>query len=245
MKPYINRAALNKSVYKSAGVSVLSYTVHALKTPGLYFGKIFDQGKLIDEFKVECSEGCEVKQCNLDLSDFYSRPLSEKGAKVLQVAKEGYLILYDAKGDKNYQVRLEMATPNKKRKIQFDTKKLNAGDAYAVSLLRPGKYEGRNLLNKTNFKVQVLYPDNAQLKKLNTVIPPVNVEVTKDGFSPNAIELTPGQGLVFNIKTPSSLEMMLKQATERKNDQRPDLKRDKRTKQIRKRIRWNNPKKAL
>lgn len=245
MKPYINRAALSKSVYKSAGVSVLSYTVHALKTTGIYFGKIFDKGTLVNEFKVVCSDACQSKQCNLNLADFQAQSLAERGGKVLEVAKEGYLIFYDSTGDKNYQVRLEKAGSSKKRKIQFDTKKLNAGDAYAVSLLRPGKYEGRNLLNKSDFQVKVLYPDNKLSKKLNTVIPPVNVEVTEEGFLPNAIELTPGQGLVFNVKTPSSLEISLKQATERKNEPKPDLKRDKRTKQIRKRIRWNNPKKAL
>ncbi|MFM9946447.1 MAG: hypothetical protein ACKV1O_00765 [Saprospiraceae bacterium] len=245
MNSYINRTAIKKMQFRSAGVSVLSYIVHPLKDAGIYFGKIYKGEKLLDEFKIACLEGCNEKQVNINLSDFNFQQIAEKGQKTYELSSEGYLLLYDSASNNDYQIRLEMASKDRSPKVVFDTKVLDEGDFYAATLLRPGEYKGRNLKNNAEFEVTVVYPDNKQITKSSEVIPPANIEVKKDGFYPASVKINPGQGLVFTIKTPSTIELGLKKGYEKELTYDPELTRDKKSKNIRNRYRWVNPNKPM
>ena len=241
MKPYINRAAINKNQFRSAGISVLSYLAHPLNDADMYWAKVYHQNRLVDQFTITCSEKCSEKQANIDLAGFHARRSIDRGQKAFELSCGGYALFYDSTGDVDYHVRLEKASEVKRPTVVFDSKKLDKGDIYAVSLLRPGVYQGINLKNKTEFKVDVLYPETKDLKKKQETPSTVNIEVTDEGFYPKSVKITPGQGLVFQIKGACNLELDLKKAYEKENAFERELKKDRKSKKIRKRIRWENP----
>ena len=99
MKTYINRTALKKEHFQSAGVSILSYIIHPIKKEGLYQAKIYNEETLIDQFNIKCHREAKNHQLNIDLATFnFSRDV-EKASKSFEVAAEGFVLLYDSKKD--------------------------------------------------------------------------------------------------------------------------------------------------
>lgn len=245
MKSYLNRAATQKTKFKSAGVSVLSYTAHQLKNSGTYLGKIYQDKKVINEFHIVCSDECKETQANINIADFNLHDSSNECQRKYEISPNGYLLFYDSKSNKDFRIKIEKASKTKKVEVQFDSLSLNKGDLYVATLLHPGIYKGLNLKNNTEFKVNVVYPDKKLLKKVNQVKQPITVDVNEKGFSQGIIKTLPGQGIVFNINTPSDIELNLHK--EHKKPQEANIikpSRGKKAKKIRRRFRWENPTKS-
>ncbi len=214
MANFINRAALNKTTFSSSGVGILSYTLHCITKPARYRGTVLDDGRQVANFTIECDEKCTDNfQADVDLA-LLAGPQASTTKPTYQLRPGGFLLLFDSRYDRNYQVRLhEIGSEQKSRSI-FDTKTLGKGDAYAMSLLRPGEYGGYNTKNKTEFCLSVLYPPTVSAKKQPDVsqLAPLEIAVSEKGFHPNSADVLPGQGIVFRIATPSQIELKLTKA---------------------------------
>jgi hypothetical protein len=89
----------------------------------------------------------------------------------------------------------------------FDSRRLSDGDIIVTTLLRPGTYSLKNLLNRTEGKIRVAYPVVG--KERYRPPAPLSVECTAKGFYPDAIDLKPAQGIMFRIQTPTRIQIEL------------------------------------
>ena len=89
----------------------------------------------------------------------------------------------------------------------LDSRRLNAPDTFAVTLVRPGAYSLQNVLTGAEGRIQVAYPVVG--KERYRPPAPVSVECTGEGFRPGAIDLKPAQGIIFHIQTPSRIQIEL------------------------------------
>ncbi len=81
---------------------------------------------------------------------------------------------------------------------RFDTRRLDHGDIFAVTLLRPGEYRLVNALGGKEGRITVLYPVIGD--KPYRPPEPLIVELHDSGFVPNTFKLQPAQGIVFQIR---------------------------------------------
>jgi hypothetical protein len=89
----------------------------------------------------------------------------------------------------------------------FDSRQLGANDLFALTLLRPGRYELFNLEDKSRAEVVVSYPTPS--REPRGLLAPVEVAVEQGAVRPNKIAVRPAQGLVFRINTRSRLTLSL------------------------------------
>jgi hypothetical protein len=245
MKPYINKAALNKTAFSSKEISILSYLVHPIQKEGNYQGTIYRGKEVIDRFKLVCHKRGEEKQVNIDLSGFNLRNPASYGEKTFTLGEDGSVVFFDSKNDHSMGVKLELLRKGKEKAEGFDTAELGKGDLYATTFLRPGLYKARFSNSRQLLEVDVIYPEKPDLTQRRKAQEPVSVDVTEKGFSRKRARLYPGQGLVFQMKANGTVDVQLEKATEPKK-QKPqppfvqDLKKKK--KRVERKIRWENPK---
>lgn len=89
----------------------------------------------------------------------------------------------------------------------FDSRRLDSGDIFAVTLVRPGAYSLRNVLAGAEGRIRVAYPQVG--KERYHPPPPIQVTCGREGFGISAIDLQPAQGIVFRIETPSRIQIEL------------------------------------
>jgi len=246
MKAYINKAAINKTIFSSQAVSMMSYIVHPVKEKGNYLGRIYEGKEVIDEFNLECTEDAENQQLNIDLGSFNFMDLNTRGQHKYTVKKDGYIVLYNSKNDNKYRIKLERMAKSKGSRIAFDTFKLSPGDHFATVLLRPGRYEAKLYKQKSKIHIEVMYPKTRTMTDRRKAMEPVQVRITEKGFSSKKIKLTPGQGLVFPFEKSGAVQINLVKAYEEKIVSRTNhstkSKKKAKTKKVLKKFHWENPK---
>lgn len=93
--------------------------------------------------------------------------------------------------------------------VVFDSASLGAGDRFAVTLIRPGRYEVENQLGGSKLMLTVEYPviGNQPYRPP----PPMQIECTAAGFEAPATTIKPAQGLVFLCRVPARLHLELRE----------------------------------
>jgi hypothetical protein len=214
----------------SASLTMLTTIVHRFRETGEYRGILYRGSNIESVFRVTVDKNIAVAQANIDLAALkqLSTPstkleccdVSDKNINHFQVNLDGYLVFHVSHGPGGYSVRVEKADQNSRDK-PFFTGELNEGDYFSVIILRPGTYSIVNQLNKTNGEIVVSYP---RIGKTPYRPPdPVRIECTKDKLEPNKIKLEPGQGQIYQFKTPSRIKIELLKA-----DDGPDKQSSKR-----------------
>jgi hypothetical protein len=89
----------------------------------------------------------------------------------------------------------------------FDSRRLSDGDIFVTTMLRPGTYSLKNILNGAEGKIRVAYPVVG--KERYRPPAPLSVECTAKGFYPAAIDLKPAQGIMFRVQTPARIQIEL------------------------------------
>jgi hypothetical protein len=104
-------------------------------------------------------------------------------------------------------IGVRRATAERNDEAIFDSRRLSADDTFAVTMVRPGRYEMRNVLTKDEGTITVAYPVIGR----GPYRPPDPVRVTcsSKGFKPRSIKLKPAQGIVFDFAVPSRIEIEL------------------------------------
>lgn len=240
MKRIVNKAAIDKKAYNSTYVGVLSYHAIQIKEEGSYLGHIIYKGKVLDTVKIDCRDSCGELQANLDLYSFGTLPGSQRGVANVPIQPEGYLLLFNSRGDTPYRFQLEKVGERPYGNILRDTKELCPGDLYACTIIRPGTYQV--LFNgKQTATVCVAYP-NADADK-NRLTEAVRVSLGGKEQK-KTIDLLPMQGLVFEFGSSGCVEVIQTEEVKDRGLIYQNIKRQKKTKSPgeKKTYQWRNPK---
>lgn len=89
----------------------------------------------------------------------------------------------------------------------FDSRRLDSGSVFAVTLIRPGTYRVTNVLNGTQGRIVVAYPTVG--KTAYRPPEPYTVTCSANGFDSAAIDLQPAQGVIFQISVPARITVEL------------------------------------
>lgn len=116
----------------------------------------------------------------------------------------GHVMLSASSGESSHAILVE---PMQGKGEPFDSRRLGAGDLFAVTLIRPGSYTLANELTGAKGEITVAYPTVGKEPYRPPV--PVTVECTERGFRPDRIALKPAQGLIFRVQAPSRIKIDL------------------------------------
>lgn len=234
MKTRINTYALRQTTVRSASLGVLGSVAHPMNEDGVYAGTVFQDGKPVAAFRIEVGANFSKSQADVDLALLIPRRKameSRHDSPSFELVSKGYLVMYVSEGPGGFHVALERAGRREDRAGSvFDSRTLQQGDLFIVTLLRPGLYEMHDDLGKAKGQIKVTYPKPGK----NPYVPaePARVDVTADGFRPAEVSVGAAQGVVFTVSTAkASLAVGLAQPDDgpRKKDERRD------------KVRWTNP----
>jgi hypothetical protein len=196
----------------SGSLTMLGAVIHSFREPGEYRGSVDteDEGQAV--FYISVDKESPVAQVNIDLSTL-AQP-SETDEKCgcegsqnrFSVNPKGYAVFHVSGGSGGYHVHVRRARENSEEKI-FDSRNLDDGDIFSAVILRPGTYAVTNAHTKARAQIVVPYPRIGETAYRPPA--PVRIEVTREHFEPRRLELQPGQGLLFDCKTPSRIKIEL------------------------------------
>lgn len=207
----------------SGSLTMLGTIVHQLNEPGEYRGALHQGADVKAVFSITADSTSPVAQATVELAGLEkeqsSAPSEEESpcsctstkdssaGKKYTVNPRGYVLFHVQSGGGGYYVQLRRidAAENDKG---YDTRTLKNGDAFTAMILRPGTYSVRNTLSKGTAEVVVQYPKISDKPYVPPA--PVRIECTANGFDTKGrIELGVGQGLVFNARSDSRIEIKL------------------------------------
>jgi hypothetical protein len=201
MKAKVNLQLLKTTTFDSGALGMLAMILHQFKSAGKYRATILRQGLSITDVDFEVDDHSEVMQLNLDLAQAVrnakARPeacdCKTENQDVRVISAKGYVLFHTSSGSE-YAVRVS----NAEGKVIFDSAKLEDDDLFAVSLLEPGVYSMRNTIYSAAGEIVVSLRSKAakQILSLDTIY----IDVNRGSFTPERVEATSSQGLVFRIK---------------------------------------------
>lgn len=228
-RPLVNRHALTDTTHESAGLGVLGAIVHPVEDAERLVGSVFREDRLVGEFEVVTEEESRSLQAELDLSRFGlgpSRPGSRSSAPTkpsgccgeepgkegapdvprLRLSPRGYLVFHVSWGAPGYRVTL--AAPGEEEPSPvFDSRSLGRGDLFALTLIRPGRYDVEDVVSEARGTIRVTYPEPGEARR--AAQGPVRVAVRKGDLSPAEIRVSPAQGVVFVPEAEASIRVAL------------------------------------
>lgn len=236
MKARINTYAFRQTRIESASLGVLGTIAHPISDEGDYAGTVLQRGIQVAMFQLRVDSEVKNPQADIDLATLIpERKRREERFKELSfaVTSKGYLVLYISQGPGGFHVLLDKLGVDKDYKGKplrvFDSRTLQQDDVFIVSLLRPGRYEVTNQLDKSRGQIKVAYPMSE--KQPFSPPPPERVSVSEEGFNPAELGIRAAQGVVFTIQAAkASLKVNLVEP-----DEGPRKKG-----KIRDKVRWSN-----
>ncbi len=202
----INTRLFNVKVFDSGSLGPLDMVFHHFTSPGSYQVIIKHNGKNILNFGLSVEERSEVMQLDIDLAqmirkaDMRSEKICVKSRpkSVYTMSSQGYITFFASSG-KDYSALVV----TDEGKMVFDNIKLQNNDIYALSLLEPGTYSVKNVNGNASGKITVsLKKDKfGKLGELDSQY----IDVNEKQFSPDNVEVTSTQGIVFRIKGSSRI----------------------------------------
>jgi hypothetical protein len=200
----------------SGSLTMLGSVIHSFQEPGEYRGSVHKAGGGQAVFYITVDKASSVAQADIDLAslrEFSDASQSEccddsKGDH-FTVNPKGYVVFHVSSGSGGFSVHVRRAEEDPKIKV-FNSEALDAGDFFSASIIRPGSYSVVNPLANTKAGLVVSYPEVG--KTAYRPPAPVRVQVSPRGFEPAQINLKPGQGLIFDVKSPSRIVIALLKA---------------------------------
>jgi hypothetical protein len=209
----------------SGALTMLGTITHKFSEPGEYRGVLYLGSEIETVFRLTVDKNVPIAQVNIDLAALALPPLQfdkceyckgpHKDEKHFIVNLEGYAVFHVSSGSGGYSVRVEKAEKNTNRK-PFYSGELNEGDFFSAILLRPGTYSVTNEYTKAKGEIVVSYPKIG--KEPYRPPDPIRVQCTQNSIEPPVIELKPGQGLIYQFKTPSRVKIKLSRADDGPSD---------------------------
>ncbi|MDP2663616.1 MAG: hypothetical protein Q8R28_23115, partial [Dehalococcoidia bacterium] len=165
-------------------------------------------------FQLAVDKESAAMQVDIDLATVNAAPREEcpckegsgGGLRRYVVNPKGYVVFHVSRGPGGYAVRVARVAGEHQGK-PFDSRELQEGDLFAVTLIRPGAYSVSNLSNKARGEIVVAYPKAGKAP----FSPPeaISIECTEKTLRPEKIRIEAAQGQVFRFKTPSRIRIEL------------------------------------
>lgn len=201
----------------SAALNVLGTLVHRFPDEGEYLVTATREDVLVGETIVVVDEAYHSRQVTLDVSELDDSVEASSGNRSCEaedvhcIRPDGYGVFHVASGPGEYRVSIESF---EERDVhELDSTELSEYDRFAATLMRPGTYTMRNKTQNVSGTIEVAYPD----VDAGPGIPEDAVEVTSTaaGFEPATVEVEPTQGIIFDIRDPSHIQIELEEPHER------------------------------
>ncbi|MGB3621136.1 MAG: hypothetical protein WBA20_07305, partial [Ketobacter sp.] len=169
---------------------------------------IYRHDKLQRSFLLEVNASSGDSQLSIDLAATeHKRPPqtacccdedSDSDYKSRQLAKGGYALFYVGSGSGGYHVKSYALDPDSKQD-SFDSTRLNRGDLFGITLIRPGHYHVTNTPKKRHGKISV----EAITSGKAHYQPPDALQIEVDTLADqnNVVTLTQAQGMVFHASS--------------------------------------------
>lgn len=190
----------------SGALTMLGAVVHSAPKEGVYQGNVLQAGSAGAAFELQVTKESAASQVNIDLTMIGTSAGAgsdcgcRQGSEVLQVHPKGTLVFHVSKGAGGYAVVLASNESSAEQAV-FDSRKLQPGDMFAASVLRPGSYRAES--GRARCEFSVAYPPAAGQKKYS---PPENLQVNwlADRAEPSNFRLASGQGVLFKVEAPDT-----------------------------------------
>ena len=235
----LNRTLLQQTDADSGALTMLAVVVHRPRQPGDYTGTVYRGEQAVGEFTLRVTDDAGPLQVHVDLATQRLRGESGRAGKgrdddpccdderssgsgqpTYTLGRDGHAVFHVSTGAGGYAVQLagarERAGAEDAR--TWDSRELQEGDLFAVTLLRPGAYRVSNEAVRKDAQIRLAYPERGK----TAYRPPeaLHIAVTRAGFEPRHVELQPLQGQVYEIGVPSRLKISLTEPEDR--PERPD-----------------------
>jgi hypothetical protein len=200
--PLLRKELFTQVTFDSGALSPLTQVVHQLKDPGQYRGTVLLKEQEIGQFAISVGRDVAAGQVGLDLSAFAAPGKLRFTEYALR--EGGYVLLHVSRGS-GYAAMLAAMD----EEVGFDSRRLDEGDVFAATILRPGAYSLTNEHAKARGRLRVAYPEVQ--KERYVPPPPLRIACLQGQFDPQEVELAPAQGAVFECRTPSRLVIELQE----------------------------------
>ena len=225
------KATIDPNLYTQIGLdsgslTILGSIVHSLGDPGEYRVALHHGESVEGVGFVTVDKSSPVAQATVDLATLSASPeitggaaaagdkdcccgSGEQGSAAGQrftVNPKGYVLFRVSSGSGGYYVHVRRIDADPKDK-GYDSRTLGAGDLFSAVVLRPGTYSVHNTLTKAKGALVVTYPKVGE--KGHVTPNPIRVACGTGSFEPAKLQVEPGQGIIFEAKAPSRIEIKL------------------------------------
>jgi hypothetical protein len=223
MNQMIDLSLFNQRRFDSGAIGPLVAILHNFADPGEYRG-VATRGGERSIFYLTVESNHAASQVNIDLASLGparatgAQPCCDcaktDGARHFSIGPKGYVLFYVSTGAPGFAVQIGKSDQGPGPK-SFDSRALQAGDLFAVTLVRPGTYSVKNTLSqggRERGELELAYPP--RVGKVAYQPPgPFRVQSGKT-LEPLKIKLQAAQGLVFEVTATSRLVLDLQKAND-------------------------------
>lgn len=202
----------------SGALTILGGIVHKFPDAGQYRGVVTGPDGDASVFQLTVDENGAALPLNLDLAAVAEGAASSQcqcsashgGLPHFVLGRLAQLVLHVSGGPGRYAVHVSPAAEEPQRPV-FDSRRLNGGDLFAATILRPGRYTVVNALGDSGkgASLEVVVPVVG--KSAHRPPPAAQVACNPGGFEPSEIHLSVMQGCVFACDTPARIRIELDQ----------------------------------
>lgn len=223
------KATIDPNLYTQIGLdsgslTILGSIVHSLGDPGEYRVALHHGESVEGVCFITADKNSPAAQVTVDLAALSAAPEQaggntpgdkgcccgggEQGAggQSFTVNPKGYVLFRVSGGGGGYYVHVRRIDADPKDK-GYDSRALGGGDLFSAVVLRPGTYSVYNTLTKAKGTLAVSYPKIGD--KAYVPPNPVRVVCGTGSFEPAKLQIQPGQGVIFEAKSPSRIEIKL------------------------------------
>ncbi len=227
MKQYINQSLFSQSDLDSGSLTMLGQVVHQFQVPGEYLGTVFKKNNFYGEFHLTVEEVSTSTQVNIDFSNIRSNNNENcacnkhSGMKHFTVSPKGYVLFFVSHGQGEFSVRVGQTANSRGKEEIFDSRQLNSGDIFVLTLIRPGNYFMLNTQTEGKGSITVAYPTG---KEYRASYEPQEISCS-NYFNPDQVEIGSSQGIIFKIQTKSRIKIEFQEPSNKDNDDGSEKKR--------------------
>jgi hypothetical protein len=207
MDARFNSLFLNQTTFDSASPLGSAVVVHRFDGEGEYDVELGREGEVPDRMALSVApqdkKASPASSVTVDLAG--APPGTVAGPRHHRLDAGGFVSFTSAHARSSGSVII--ARKRDAKDVEFDSRRLDEPDIFAVTLVRPGLYAVRNTLGKAEGRIVVTYPVVGE--RPYRPAEPVGVVCTKKGFDPEHLEIGPAQGIIFRFETAAHLVVEL------------------------------------
>lgn len=191
----MRRAVFSQIGLDSGALGLLGSVVHRFAEPGHYAGTALVGDDARGEFEiVVAEEGPPAAQVDLTgLGRSRRDRCCDEERPAYRVALGGHVAFYVGTGNEGWHV---LVGDPRSREAEFDSRRLESGDLFAATVLRPGTYQVRNEHGRERTELVVRYVRPG--KERYTPPDPMRLTMSQQA-SRKAVRVGPAQGIVFEV----------------------------------------------